>query len=127
MAAQSMMMGDAFGKSFQYGKRKISAMTNEEFNAMGPDDLAQEIVTDYKAVIRHMPEALKDSRDFQALVFEELGEIVKSIPDVIIKFFGGSQDNGTPPPKVSIYDWAGLIYGPGFIVALLKWLGIFKS
>ncbi len=32
MATQSMVMGDAFGQAFQYGKRKISAMSNEEFN-----------------------------------------------------------------------------------------------
>ncbi len=40
MGAQSLVLGKAFGEGFQYGKRKISAMTNEEFNKLTPSDIA---------------------------------------------------------------------------------------
>ncbi len=34
MGAQSLVIGKMFGVGFQYGKRKISAMSNEEFNKL---------------------------------------------------------------------------------------------
>ncbi len=97
MAGQSLMMGDAFGKGFQYGKRKISSMSNEEFNALTPDDLARAIVTDYTAIIQQMKPAFEDSRAFQSLILQELGEIIKTIPSEIRKFFGIEDIDGTTP------------------------------
>ncbi len=88
MAAQSMMMGDAFGKSFQYGKRKISAKTNDEFNAMTPDDLADEIKTDYAAIIPVVTAAMQDSREFQRVVIQEIGHIITDLSDEIFRFLG---------------------------------------
>jgi len=123
-----MMMGDAFGKAFQYGKRKISAMSNEEFNAMTPDDLAREINTDYTAIIQTMPEAMAQSRDFQRLILIEMGKIIADIPDVLKEFFFGQHglEPNEPPPAIvpgpgvippGAYDWgptiASLLSGAG--------------
>jgi len=117
MAGQSMMMGDAFGKAFQYGKRKISSMTNEQFNAMTPDDLAREINTDYSAIIATMPQAMAESRAFQKLILIEMGEIIKDIPDVLKEFFFGTQagqfeetGEGLPVNPSPNFDWTGTIF-----------------
>jgi len=88
MAGQSMLMGDAFGKAYQYGKRKISAMSNEEFNALTPEMLGQQIVTDYKGIIPSLEEAVKASTEFQSIIIQEMGIILKSIPNELLKFFG---------------------------------------
>ncbi len=88
MAGQSLLMGESFGKGFQYGKRKISAMSNEDFNKMTAADLGQEIATDYTAIIPSLEEAVRASTAFQRMIFQEMGEILKLIPSEILKFFG---------------------------------------
>ncbi len=101
MAGQSMLMGDAFGKAYQYGKRKISAMSNEEFNKLTPEMLGQSIVTDYNAIIPSLEQAVQSSTEFQRIIIQELGNILKSIPADVLKFFGlenlvdqGTDDTG---------------------------------
>ncbi len=98
MAGQSMLMGDAFGKSYQYGKRKISAMSNEEFNKLTPEMLGKQIVTDYAAIIPSLEEAVRASTAFQSMIIQEMGVILKNIPNEILKFMGlegFSEEGGT--------------------------------
>ncbi len=96
MAGQSMLMGDAFGKAYQYGKRKISAMSNEEFNALTPEMLGKSIVTDYTAIIPSLQEAVRQSSEFQSIIIQEMGVILKSIPNELLKFFGLDVPEGPP-------------------------------
>ncbi len=91
MAGQSLMMGEAFGKGFQYGKRKISSMSNEEFNALTPGDLGKSITTDYNAVIPHLERAIQDSKEFQTLVISELIRIIPTIPGAILEGLSPTQ------------------------------------
>ncbi len=65
MAAQSFAMGHAFGTSFQYGKRKISSMTNEEFNALSATDLHGQLQADIRAMIPDMNQSFKQMERFQ--------------------------------------------------------------
>jgi len=65
MAAQSFAMGHAFGTSFQYGKRKISSMTNEEFNALSATDLHGNLQADIRAMIPNMNQSFKTMEQFQ--------------------------------------------------------------
>lgn len=80
MAGQSMLMGDAFGKSYQYGKRKISSMSNEEFNKLTAEDLGKSVVSDYTAIIPSLKQAVAQSQDFQSLIIQEMTKIARSIP-----------------------------------------------
>ncbi len=89
MAGQSLAMGEAFGKGFQYGKRKISSMSNEEFNALNFQQLSESIATDYKVMIPSLKESIKTSDQLQSIVIHEMGELIKSIPSEILNFFGG--------------------------------------
>ncbi len=59
MATQSLVMGHAFGEAFQYGKRKISAMGNEEFNKLKLEDLAANMFESYKIIIPDYKHQLK--------------------------------------------------------------------
>ncbi len=92
MAGQSMLMGDAFGKAYQYGKRKISAMTNEEFNKLTPQQLGQEIATDYSAMIPSLQTAIKQSSVFQSMIIQEMAKIIRSLPsDIVTGVTGNTQ------------------------------------
>ncbi len=106
MAGQSMIMGESFGKGFQYGKRKISSMSNEEFNAMTADDLGRELATDYTAIIPHLEQAVRASSDFQQMIIQEL---IKIIPNFVDQLLGGgtAEQGGTgsrlPPAGIPAF------------------------
>ncbi len=86
MGAQSLVLGKQFGEGFQYGKRKISAMSNEEFNKLTPAKLAQDNAEELKQMIPSMKGAITDMRSFQSFIVKELIETVKQLPGDI---FGG--------------------------------------
>ncbi len=113
MAGQSLMMGEAFGKGFQYGKRKISSMSNEEFNALTPDDLGKSIQTDYNAIIPHLGQAVKASSEFQSLVIREIIDVIKKLPSDIIGGFTGTSDPNTQTSTSFIRFGAGVTTGTG--------------
>ncbi len=75
-----MIMGDAFGKAYQYGKRKISSMTNEEFNKLTADDLAKQLVADYTTMIPHLEQAMSASKQFQNVIVKEIAELIPTLP-----------------------------------------------
>jgi len=146
MAGQSMLMGDAFGKSYQYGKRKISAMSNEEFNQLTPEDLAKDITADFNALIPELKIAMAASTEFQGQIIRELGAMLQNfindLPDNVKQFilglgsgsgFENPDINPTPTPtQGSIYDWLNklkdtVIGGTTFIPKLLSSQGILTS
>ncbi len=96
MAGQSMIMGDAFGKAYQYGKRKVSAMSNDDFNKMDAKQLGQELTQDYKAIIPSLTEAVKSSSDFQNTVLKEMLSIPGDLLAGLTQQFGS-----TAPPTTS--------------------------
>ncbi len=107
MAGQSLAMGEAFGKGFQYGKRKISSMTNEEFNALDFKGLSESIATDYKDMIPSMEQSIRNSDVLQSAVIQEMGDLIKSIPSEILNFLGSltggpTQTAGGPAPITNV-------------------------
>ncbi len=89
MAAQSFAMGDAFGTSFQYGKRKISAMDNKEFNALTAEKLHKQIQADVRQMIPHMNESFKRMEKFQS---EVVNSILRSIVETAKGIISEGQD-----------------------------------
>ena len=85
MAAQSMVMGDAFGRAFQYGKRKISAMTNEEFNEYTRLDMAEEIFTDYEKIIPSLENSIRASTNLQKMIVNELLKLPANLASGVIE------------------------------------------
>ncbi len=72
MATQSLVMGEAFGKAFQFGKRKISAMSNDEFNELKIEKVASEMFQSYKNILPELKQSIADSSDFQNHIFAQL-------------------------------------------------------
>ncbi len=72
MATQSLVMGEAFGKAFQFGKRKMSAMSNDEFNKLKIEDVASEMFKSYKNILPELKTSIADSADFQNHIFAQL-------------------------------------------------------
>ncbi len=77
MAGQSFAMGEAFGKGFQYGKRRISAMTNEQFNAMSAKDHFEETTADISAMIPSMKSQMNNFSTLQTDIIKTLIEQLK--------------------------------------------------
>ncbi len=91
MGMQSLVIGKQFGEGFQFGKRKISAMTNDEFNKLTPAMIAQRSADELKAMIPSMQQSLQDMRVFQTFIVQELIATVKQLPNDIFGV-GAPQD-----------------------------------
>lgn len=104
MAGQSLAMGEAFGKGFQYGKRKISSMSNEEFNKLNFQELSESIATDYRVMIPSIVKSIEASDVLQSKVFDALGQLIKSLPTEIANFLtSGSGAQGTTGGTLTSY------------------------
>ncbi len=84
MAAQSFAMGQAFGTSFQYGKRKISSMSNEDFNKYTAEQAHNDIQADIMAMIPSMNESFHRMETFQIDILVSMG---KTLLLAVEKFF----------------------------------------
>jgi len=79
MGAQSLVIGKMFGEGFQYGKRKISAMPNEEFNKLSFEDLMSNARNEIKASIPTMQQAMNDMQPMVATVVHEFIDYLKLV------------------------------------------------
>jgi len=94
MGAQSLVIGKMFGEGFQYGKRKISAMPNEEFNALTFQNMMQNARDEMQKSIPTMQAALKDMQPLVETVVHEFFDYIKIIaamlPEETRALTGGS-------------------------------------
>ncbi len=79
MGAQSLVIGKMFGEGFQYGKRKISAMPNEEFNKLTFQDMMSNARSEMQASIPTMQAALHDMQPLVETVVQEFFAYIKQI------------------------------------------------
>ncbi len=103
MGAQSLVIGKMFGEGFQYGKRKISAMPNEEFNALTFQGMMQNARDEMKASIPTMIAALQDMQPMvQAVIhefFDYLAIIADKSKEELRRITGGGEFDLTPEAK----------------------------
>jgi len=71
MGAQSLVIGKMFGEGFQYGKRKISAMPNEEFNKLTFEAMMSNARDEMQASIPTMIQAMQDMKPMVTAVVHE--------------------------------------------------------
>ncbi len=74
MGTQSIVMGKQFGEGFQFGKRRISAMSNEEFNKLTTQQLLLENTAEVKRMIPDIEHAIMDMRNLQEFIVKEFIE-----------------------------------------------------
>ncbi len=81
MGIQSMVMAKQFGENFQYGKRRISAMSNDDFNKLTPAKLLSNANDELKSQIPLMKQSMEDMREFQTFIVKEFLLTIRSIID----------------------------------------------
>ncbi len=101
MAAQSFAMGQAFGTSFQYGKRKISSLSNEEFNALSATDIHGNIQADIRAMIPDMQQSFQRMESFQIDIINSMVDTIKLGLDQLGKWIGSGFGLGGPTTQTS--------------------------
>ncbi len=79
MATQSFLMMQMAGAGWQYGKRKVSAMKNEEFNALTVNLLLQKEVADVREAIPTIIQSINDMTPMVGAIVEQYGDFVKEI------------------------------------------------
>ncbi len=95
MAAQSFAMGEAFGKGFQSGKRRISSMTNEQFNSKTQPQIFAETTADISAMIPSMKKQMTEFTFLQSDIIQELIGYIKKLPSDIQQGLIGKPEAGT--------------------------------
>ncbi len=85
MGAQSLVIGKMFGEGFQYGKRKISAMPNEEFNKLTFEIMMSNARDEMQASIPTMIQAMQDMKPMVQAVIHEftnyLSLVIQAAPE----------------------------------------------
>lgn len=125
MAAQSFAMGEAFGKGFQYGKRRISAMDNKEFNSKDAKAHFMETTADIKSMVPSMKESMSSFAFLQQDIIKELLKYIEQTAGTLIE---GVQDRieGAALEVHRLFGsnpTAAQFASPAGISALLKWWG----
>jgi len=84
MAGQSFAMGEAFGKGFQYGKRKVSSMTNEQFNASSAPQMFAETTADITQMIPTMQNAMEKFHTLQTDIILKMIDYIAKLPAEVL-------------------------------------------
>ncbi len=104
MGIQSAVMAKQFGENFQYGKRRISAMTNEEFNKLTPLIMLQENASTIKSMIPTMEQSLRDMRPMTEFILLEFVAILKRLIELSPKITGEISESIFAQADKSILD-----------------------
>ncbi len=82
MGIQSMVMAKQFGENFQFGKRRISAMSNEEFNKTTMTTMLEETRSELKSMIPNMQQSIADMRPMADFIIKEFMQYWKQLVDL---------------------------------------------
>ncbi len=106
MGAQSLVIGKMFGEGFQYGKRKISAMPNEEFNKLTFEAMMSNARDELQASIPTMIQAMQDMKPMVAAVIHEftnyLSLVIQNAPSQAEEIISTAAHTLAPHDKVQI-------------------------
>ncbi len=72
MFMQSAAMALGFGSFFQYGKRKLSAMSNEEFNALTPEALTAQLMSSVNNMIPTVQQSFREMEKLNVLILNAM-------------------------------------------------------
>ncbi len=92
MPIQSYLMMYFAGSAWQFGKRKISAKSNEEFNKLTMKTLLEEHTMELKSVIPTLEKSLNDITPLIAVLIEQYGDFIKealkAVPQALLNVIG---------------------------------------
>ncbi len=108
MGAQSFVMMFQAGEGWQYGKRRISAMSNEDFNKLTPQKLLQNQAATLRSSIGTIEKSMNDMTPMIETIIHQYGEFLKTViretPSVLLGVTGGKtpqQIMSQLPPETS--------------------------
>ncbi len=82
MGAQSFIMMYQAGEGWQYGKRKISAMSNDDFNRLTPERLLQNQAATLRNSLETIKKSMNDMTPMIRTIIQQYGDFLKEIIDV---------------------------------------------
>ncbi len=93
MMWQSAAIGSGFGSYYQFSKRKISAMSNDEFNKLTFEDLTAEQYRNFNHLTTNMGQSFRDMDKVNAMVLEGMKDFFIQTGKFVIEAFSevGSQ------------------------------------
>ncbi len=100
MGIQSGVMAQQFGMNFQYGKRKISAMSNEEFNKLTPAQMQADFANQITGLIPTFEKSLQEMRPFQRMIFIEMIAAFKEAVQLGLDVAGAGLGINTSLPSI---------------------------
>ncbi len=77
MPIQSYLMMYFAGSGWQYGKRKISAMSNEQFNKLTPEELLKQHSIELKNMLPTLEKSLNDVTPLVRILIEQYGDFIR--------------------------------------------------
>ncbi len=93
MPIQSYLMMYFAGAGWQIGKRKISAIPNDQFNKMSANDLLEGFTADLRGSIPTLERSLNDITPLISTLMKQFGDFIKEainvVPEVAQSVFGG--------------------------------------
>ncbi len=85
------------GAGWQFGKRKVSGMSNEEVNKMSPNEFLMKLHSETRTMVPTMAQGMKDMTPLVKTTLELFGtyirEAIKAFPQVVQNILG-STDSG---------------------------------
>jgi len=119
MPIQSYLMMYFAGAGWQIGKRKISAIPNDQFNKMSANDLLKGFTEDLRGSIPTLERSLQDITPLIKVLVEQYGDFIKeaiaATPQAILNAIGiGGGDASGGRPIVSTAPTAGAPKGTQF-------------
>ncbi len=108
MGAQSFIMMFQAGEGWQYGKRRISAMSNEDFNKLTPERLLQNQAATLRSSIGTIEKSMNAMTPMIETIIHQYGEFLKVViretPSVLLGVTGGKSPQeimSQLPPETS--------------------------
>lgn len=93
------------GAGWQFGKRKVSGMSNEEVNAMSPNQFLMKLHGETRTMVPTMAQGMKDMTPLISTTIQEFGayirEAVKAIPAAVGEIFKPQDTSFSPLTQVA--------------------------
>ncbi len=107
------------GAGWQFGKRKVSGMSNEEVNAMTPNDFLLKLHSETKTMVPTMAQGMKDMTPLITTTIEQFGSYIR---EAIAAFPQAVQNVFEDPNENKLVNPAG-----GFAVSALAGVGTLST
>ncbi len=86
LGAQSFIMMYQAGEGWQYGKRRISALSNEEFNKLTPQSLMERQAMELKGAIPIIERSMNAMTRMVPMIIEQYGDFIKEAINAMPQF-----------------------------------------